>query len=400
MVAVGAVLSVPIGIVGGGYHDVLDVTATPDNTRVTLTWLASSGATGYNVGYSLTNGGPYTSLAGNLAGTSFTGTGLTNGTTYYFIVTAENSAGGNDSAQVIATPGTLDRLLWVATSSTMGGDAPGNALDGDLTTRWSTDTSQVSGQWFEVDMGSTSTFNKIVLNSINSPSDYPRDYQVNISNDNLNWGSPVATGVGTPTSTTISFATQAARYVRVTQTGSVQGLFWSIDEFNVFGTVPLVPANLTAAPFSSTEISLSWPASVSASGYNVKRAAVSGGSYTTVAPNVSGLAYTDTGLTPGTTYYYVVTATNSFGESGKSVPASAETVSTTPPQITRVLGGGQLQLSWPADHTGWRLEAQTNAVNGGLGTIWVTVANSTTTNLMNLSINATNGSVFYRLVYP
>jgi len=60
---------------------------------------------------------------------------------------------------------------------------------------------------------------------------------------------------------------------------------------------------------------------------------------------------------------------------------------------------GQLTLSWPADHTGWRLQIQINAHNG-LGTNWTTVPNSQTTNQIAVPVSATNGSLFLRLTYP
>ncbi len=62
--------------------------------------------------------------------------------------------------------------------------------------------------------------------------------------------------------------------------------------------------------------------------------------------------------------------------------------------------GNNLTLNWPADHIGWRLQAQTNDVTRGLGTNWVDVANSTTTNQMTMPIDLTDGSVFYRMIYP
>jgi hypothetical protein len=75
-------------------------------------------------------------------------------------------------------------------------------------------------------------------------------------------------------------------------------------------------------------------------------------------------------------------------------------ISTFPSEIFWQPGGGQLELNWPSDHTGWRLEAQTNAPGAGLGTNWVTVAGSTATNTASIPISNTNGSVFFRLVYP
>ncbi len=61
---------------------------------------------------------------------------------------------------------------------------------------------------------------------------------------------------------------------------------------------------------------------------------------------------------------------------------------------------GALQLSWPADHTGWRLLAQTNSSAVGITTNWSTVISSITTNQITIPVSPTNGSVFYRLVYP
>jgi len=75
-------------------------------------------------------------------------------------------------------------------------------------------------------------------------------------------------------------------------------------------------------------------------------------------------------------------------------------VSTTPTQIALSYNSGLMQFSWPADHTGWRLEMQTNAIGSGLGTNWVTVPASVLTNQLSIPVDSTNGSVFFRLVYP
>jgi hypothetical protein len=78
--------------------------AIAGNTQVSLTWTASAGATSYHVKRSTTDGGPYTQVSAPTAA-NFTDTGLTNGTTYYYVVSALNAAGESaNSAQVSATP--------------------------------------------------------------------------------------------------------------------------------------------------------------------------------------------------------------------------------------------------------------------------------------------------------
>ncbi|MBW7474088.1 S8 family serine peptidase [Paenibacillus oenotherae] len=84
---------------------------------------------------------------------------------------------------------------------------------------------------------------------------------------------------------------------------------------------PATPTGLTATAGTS-QASLSWSAASNATGYNVKRSTSSGGPYTTVGTNVSATSFTDTGLANNTTYYYVVSAVNSTGESANSAQAS------------------------------------------------------------------------------
>jgi hypothetical protein len=73
-------------------------------------------------------------------------------------------------------------------------------------------------------------------------------------------------------------------------------------------------------------------------------------------------------------------------------------LNTNPALISAQLTGGQLSLSWPADHAGWTLQVQTNSLSVGLGTNWVDVAGSSAVTQMNIPINTANGSAFYRLI--
>src|SRR5207245_1257133 len=118
--------------------------------------------------------------------------------------------------------------------------------------------------------------------------------------------------------------------------------------------IPTPPTGVTATP-GNTQVVLSWSASSGATSYNVKRSTTNGGPYATVAsPTTTG--YTDSGLTNGTTYYYVVTAVNTGGESGNSSQVSAMPTSGT---ISINYGGGfsttGLQLNGKAVLSGTRL---------------------------------------------
>jgi fibronectin-binding autotransporter adhesin len=77
------------------------------SNSVALSWTASTGATGYNVKRSTTNGGSYTVIATNVAILPFVDSGVVNGTNYYYVVSAINSHGesATNSSQVNAVSG-------------------------------------------------------------------------------------------------------------------------------------------------------------------------------------------------------------------------------------------------------------------------------------------------------
>jgi hypothetical protein len=80
------------------------LTATPGNQQVNLTWMASSGATSYHVKRATTSGGPYTEV-GSATVTSYSDAGLTNGTKYFYVVSALNTAGESaNSSEASGTP--------------------------------------------------------------------------------------------------------------------------------------------------------------------------------------------------------------------------------------------------------------------------------------------------------
>ena len=68
--------------------------------------------------------------------------------------------------------------------------------------------------------------------------------------------------------------------------------------------------------------------------------------------------------------------------------------------IATAVAGNSLVLSLPMDHTGWRLQAQTNDAGVELGTGRVDAGDSPQTTQVAFPIDASQGAVFFRRVFP
>jgi subtilase family serine protease len=106
-------------------------------------------------------------------------------------------------------------------------------------------------------------------------------------------------------------------------------------------TVPPVPTGV-AAVAADGSVTVSWNASAGATSYKVKRSTTSGSGYSIVG-SPTGTSYVDGGLTNGTTYYYVVTAVNSTGQSANSSEVSAT------PQSNNIISNPDFELG----NVGW-----------------------------------------------
>jgi len=116
------------------------------------------------------------------------------------------------------------------------------AIDGKPETRYTTGAQQEPGQWFQIELPRETTVSGLELDSSKSPKDYPRGYKVELSSDGKAWQT-AATGDGDDAMTEIHFAAAPAKFIRITQTGTVHGLFWSIHELQVMAP----PAHALAA---------------------------------------------------------------------------------------------------------------------------------------------------------
>jgi fibronectin type 3 domain-containing protein len=332
--------------------------AAPGNAQVALTWMASSGATGYNVGRSTTSGGPYTQISTS-ATASFTDTGLTNGTKYFYIVSAFNSVGQSaNSAEVSATPS----LPPPATPTGLAATA-GNA--------------QVSLSW-NASSGATS-------------------YHVKRSTS-----SGAETQISAPASNSFTDTglTNGTKYFYMVSAVNSGGESANSSEVNATPAAPAArPATPTGllATAGNAQVILNWNASAGATSYHVKRSTTSGGETQISAPTSN--TFTDTGLSNGTKYFYVVSAVNSNGESANSSEVNATpTAPATPPAMPTGLqataGNAQVSLSWNASTSATSYNVKRSTVTGG--PFSTSLASPTATNFVDTTV--TNGTTYFYVV--
>ena len=282
------------------------VAATAGNAQASITWSASTSATSYHVKRSTTSGGPYTQV-GAPTSASYTDSSLTNGTNYYYVVSALDSAGESaNSAQVSAAPAASTGSPPPSAPATPTGLAAtaGNAT---VALSWSASTGATS---YHVKRATTS-------------------------------GGPY-TQVAAPTSTsyTDSSLTNGTTYYYVVSALDSAGESANSAQVSAApaapAMIPATPTGLAATPGTAT-VALSWTASSGATNYHVKRGTANGGPYTQVAAPTA-TSYTDSSLTNGTAYYYVVSALDSAGESANSAQVTATPNTVTAPTTTSVSG--------------------------------------------------------------
>jgi hypothetical protein len=432
----------------------LSLEATGDSTpRVVLDWSAASGATGYNVKRATSSGGPYTTIA-NVTTTNYTDTGVAHGVGYYYVVSDTNSCGESyyNSMEAsasgglpppwtdldigsVGTAGSANYNNGTFTVEGAGADIGGGADAFNFAYLTMTNNGTITARIVSQTLGKVGVMVRATLNN----NAIMAITLLDLAQNKARFATRTSTG-GSPTWQDSAAGMAAPIWVRVTRSGSsfsgyysADGLTWTqlgssvtissmpgiayiglaaasystsqltVANFDNVSTPtwnppPPAPLNPTATA-GDAQISLVWNTSTNATGYNVKCATISGGPYTPVA-STDTTNFISTGLANGTTYFYVVTATNAAGGSGDSVEASARPVSLVQPQLVFGISGNQILLNWPSDHLGWELQSQTNSPSSGLGTNWTTVTDSAATNQIWIPVDLNNGGVFYRLIYP
>ncbi len=151
------------------------------------------------------------------------------------------------------------------------------------------------------------------------------------------------------------------------------------------GSTPNPPYNVIATANSESSITINWPSVSNASDYGIYRSTTVAGSYTLIGFSTT-TSYTDNSLSSGTTYYYKVTAYNSYGEGTQSNHASATTLPNAPTGVTATSNStNSINVNWEfvTGATGYYIYRSTTAS----GT-YTKVDSSTTISYTNIGLSA------------
>jgi len=327
------------------------LTAVGGADQVAISWTSVSNATSYNVYYSTSSGVTIQNGTKASANASpYVQTALNAGTTYYFIVTAVNSAGESSASTQVSAGTTVAPPLPAVPSAPVNVQAAGG-------------TKQVAVSWSAVS-GATSY----------------NIYYLTASGVTKANGTKIADALSPAVHTGLSDGTTYYYVVTaVNETGegpaSVQVAATTVTPVPV-PVAPSAPLGVSAAG-GANQVTVSWPAVAGATSYNIYRSTASGVSPANGTKIVGVTSpYTNTGLAAGTMYYFVVTAMNGAGESGASMQSSATTnaappaIPAAPTGVTATGGASQVSLNWTAvtGATSYNVYWSTVAAVGTAGT--------------------------------
>ncbi|HEY3762923.1 MAG TPA: glycosyl hydrolase family 28 protein [Verrucomicrobiae bacterium] len=440
----------------------VNVAAAGGNDSVTVTWSPVSTATNYIVQRSTSGSGGTYAIIGNTTGTIYDDIEVTNETTYYYEVAAENAGGQSGystavSAMPQAATGNFGDNFGTSTVDSAPAVPTGTATSYEIISSkgWNP-TPTIGAGNLQFGIGST-TSGTIEAQALFANTPFPLGYTgdsitltvtftdvsglltepgslgFGLYNSGQNY--PVSGGMnGTLSSGSTGNATGNAQ--------NWVGYLGQLSSTGITSQILTRPAQ-SGANDSSQEL-LTTGSSSSYVGAATLGTASTSPSVTLAAGNTYTEVLTITMDTPSslgiTNSLYTGTSTNGtllsqFGgiASGNNFLTSSfdalaigwraeanttptemdisqvsislnttpiSTVSLVPTNVVMQVSNNSLYLSWPPDHLGWELQMQTNTPGTGLGTNWVMVPGSTNVTSTNILIDPTQGDVFLRMAYP
>lgn len=288
------------------------LTAVPGNEKAQLQWTAAEGASTYTVKRSMTEGGPYETVASGITDVSYIDEDLVNDTTYYYVVTAVGSTGKSGSSnEVTVTP----------SSAAIRPDPPAGIM--------------ISARSAQADLNWQGVENAI-------------SYTIKRSTNPEGPFETVASKI-TTTSYRDGGLDNGTTYYYVISAVSIGGEGDNSKAVTVTPTDHLSTPTVTAAPLPNGA-ELHWERLDGASLYEVRRSDTSEGPYQLIG-TVSESTYLDSGLMIGFPYYYRVTAVSDHSRSLDSAavgirPSAIDGTPAAPSGLTTEPAAESVVLNW------------------------------------------------------
>lgn len=310
------------------------------SSQINLTWTDNSGSeTGYTFAYDTNSGltSPTYTYAGGANTTSYSHTGRSAATTYYYKIKAE---GNPDSAWT---------SIEAATTAPSGVGATATSSN-SVTVTWTGNGSNTAIHGYTVAYATNSSFSGAVYKYVSGASSTSYN-SMGLYAGTTYYFKVKAEGTSNPYDSPLSSSVTVA----------------------TMGSAPSAPSGLSATVISSSQVNLSWTDNSSnETGFEVKRATDSGFTQNVVwIGNIQGTTYSNTGLSASTTYYYKVRAEGATQDSAYSGSVSATTdpsgatVPNPPSGLTATaVSGTQVNLSWTdnsSNETGFEVKRATDS---------------------------------------
>ncbi len=326
---------------------VTGLNASASSSSVYLNWNASdSGATAYNVKRSTTSGGPYTTI-GSITTNSFADTPLASCSTYYYVVSGTNAFGeSTNSLEVAAT----------LPSYSLAVNSGGSVVNQFLTdayfsggtqaapTTTTIDTSAVAGAAPQTVYQSerygnfTYTFSGLASRSyllrLHFAEFYwtaagQREFNVSINGTQVLTNFDIVAAAGGPNKAIVK------QFNVFPNSGSITVQYTTvIDNAKSSGIelllMPPSPPTGLQATAGDSSVALTWVPPVPPGNFNVQRATAFAGPYLLITNGLSVTNFTDTSVTNGTLYYYVVSDAINGCEGANSAPVAAIPICSAP----------------------------------------------------------------------
>lgn len=388
--------------------------------QINLSWNASPRAGTYNVKRATTSGGPYMVIASGVAGTNFNDANiLFGGQTNYYVVSAVNAGGESANSApvfavtVVAAPGGFSAvadtgpmtLKWIASFGATGYHVKrATSSGGPYTTIASlANTADVtSSNNFYMTFTDTNVPSLImhyyVVTGTNALGESENSYEMaaaKVINRATN-------GIASASSEAAQSAAQAFDKLASTKwfnnnggaTGWLRyqfggGTAWAINRYDISSASDVPGRDPKNWQFQGSHNGTTWT------------------TLDTRTDEFFPSRFQTRSFTFDNTTAYQYYRLNITANNGNATGIQLSELALydvlflpAPTTIVATMSARQLQLTWPFDHIGWLLQAQTNSLATGLGTNWTTVSGSASTNQMFIPINTGLDSVFFRLISP